>query len=343
MLRLSSAVFVTLFAVVAMAAAHDSAVGPTTGNTVAVPERRQIPPGRQGVLDLLSQLESRYNAGDSKGLAACWTENGEFAGPAGARADGREAIEKTFAEGFAAQKGSKLIFHLLDMRLVNDGVALVDAAPEIKVAGPESQSGVDSATGDSRVVSLVLVKQAGHWSIENARETTLQTASQTDHLKELEWLVGDWMSDTSKAGVSLRSSCNWTANRSFLIRKFTVEDKGLLLRGGTEVIGWDPRAKRIRSWVFDIDGGVGENIWIRDGNRWLMKYSGTLADGGEVAAMNTIAKVDADTITLKSKDRVVNGERQADVPEATLKRQSETKPASKASKPTILPVQANQC
>ena len=78
------------------------------------------------------------------------------------------------------------------------------------------------------------------------------------------------------------------------------------MHGGTEVIGWDPRTSRIRSWVFDSDGGFGENVWVHDGNRWLIKYSGTLADGSEASATHILTNVDAATATLQSKDRVVD-------------------------------------
>ena len=84
---------------------------------------------------MLTQLETGFNEGDAKGLAACWTENGEFVGPAGARADGREDIEKQFQEAFAAHKGaSKLQIHVKHLRLVNDGLALVEAVAEVKPA-----------------------------------------------------------------------------------------------------------------------------------------------------------------------------------------------------------------
>ena len=177
---------------------------------------------------------------------------------------------------------------------------------------------------------MVLVKQSGRWLIESARETASHAPLDVNHLKELEWLTGDWASETSKVGISLRTSCDWTASQAFLIRKFKVEGKGALLHGGTEIIGWDPRTSRIRSWVFDADGGFGENVWVRDGDRWLIKYTGTLADGSEASATHILAKIDAKTATLQSKDRVVNGERQADVPESTIVRQASEKPAAKA-------------
>jgi uncharacterized protein (TIGR02246 family) len=279
---------------------------------------------RQGVLRLLTQLESSFNEGDAKGAAACWTENGDFVGPGGARAEGREAIEKQFTEALAARKGSKLQMQILNFRLVNDSLALIDAVPEIKSAA------ADSPAPAVRTAAMVLVKQNGRWLIESAHETSGRAAAQANRLKELEWLVGDWASETSKAGISLHTACDWTANQAFLIRKFKVEGKEVLLHGGTEILGWDPRANRIRSWVFDADGSFGENVWVRDGDRWLIRYAGTLADGSEASATHVLTKVDAQTATLQSRDRVVNGERQPDVPEVTIKRQAAEKTATKA-------------
>jgi uncharacterized protein (TIGR02246 family) len=276
----------------------------------------------KAILALLAQVETSFNEGDAKGLAACWTEKGEFVGPAGARADGREAIESQLKDAFAARKeASKLQIRVKDLRIVNEGLALVEAVAEVKPA---------AATGGAPVASFVLVKPNGRWLIESARERITHLPSQVNHLKELEWLLGDWSSETSKAGITLRTSCDWTANQAFLIRKFRVEGKEAILHGGTEIIGWDPRTGRTRSWVFDADGGFGENVWVHDGNRWLIKYSGTLADGSEASATHILTSLDAGTVTLQSKDRVVNGAVQPDIPETTLKREVQAKPAAKA-------------
>ena len=79
------------------------------------------------------------------------------------------------------------------------------------------------------------------------------------------------------------------------------------------------------------DGGFGENIWIRDGNRWLVKATATLADGSEISSTNVLTPVDANTFTLESKDRTDNGEHRADLPQITLKRQLPAKDEGKAN------------
>ena len=283
---------------------------------------------RKAILALLMQLEAGFNANDAKAMAACWTESGEFIGPTGARADGREAVAQTFAAGFDPNKGLKLVMHLLHLRVVNEHVAMLDVVPEFKAAG-EAQGNSETAAAPGHPAVMVLVKQDGHWLIESARSLTAPGPAQASHLKDLDWLVGDWATENSKTGISLKTSCDWNASQTFLIRRFKLEGKGVFLHGGTEIIGWDPRAGRIRSWTFDSDGGFGEHVWIRDGKRWIIKFTGTLADGGQASSTHFLTMVDGQTFSMQSKDRFVNTERQPDLPETFVTRQ----PKSKSSEP----------
>lgn len=283
----------------------------------------------QGVRNLLKNLEEGFNRGDAKALAACWTPTGDFVNHAGVRVEGRDGIEKAFQEALAASRGGKLQLVPTASRMVNDNLALIDAIADVKPAPAGVNHGL--------AFSFVLVKSGDKWLIESARETAQHSVGYAQHMKDLDWMVGDWAEmPSSKSDISLHSSCGWTDNKAFLVRKFTVEGKEGTLHAGTEVIGWDPRTKKHRSWVFDSKGGFGENTWIQDGNRWLIKYSGTLADGSEVSATNIVTLVDANTITLQSKDRTINGTPQPGIPEVTLKRQAVAKEAAKPA-PRVLP------
>jgi uncharacterized protein (TIGR02246 family) len=309
MLRLTRVSFAAVFAAVVVPAA---AMAQDTSTAAAAQ--------RQEALGVLARVEFAFANADAKGLASCWTPTGEFIGPGGASAEGREAIEKLFQEAFASHKQAKLTLSVQRFRLVNDSLALVDAVAEVKPA---------VATGGTPLASFVLVKRDGRWLIESAREVTAHMPQQTNHLKDLGWMVGEWASATTPAGISMHTSCDWTANQAFLIRKFKVEGKDVMLRGGTEVIGWDPRGESFRSWAFDSDGGFGESLWVRDGNRWMIKFSGTLADGSMLSATHILSKVDDNTITVQSKDRTINGAAQPDVPETMLKRQAAAATAPK--------------
>ena len=307
----------------------------TAGTALAQDAKTGVADSSPEVRKLLTEMEECFGRGDAKGLAACWTHEGDFVGPTGERVAGRSDIEKAFQQYLAARKDSKLQMQVVSFRLVTPDVALVEAISEVKpmpaTAGGEPRS------------ALTLVKHDGRWLIESARETILGPSASATPLKEIEWLVGDWIDETaSQEGLSLQSSCGWTANRTFLVRKFKAEGKVGVVHAGTEVIGWDPRVRRIRSWVFDSTGGFGENIWVQDGKRWLVKYSGTLPDGHEVSATHFLTLIDANTLTLQSKDRTHNGERQPDIPEITIKRRAAPTEASKTDSqkqpaPQVLP------
>jgi uncharacterized protein (TIGR02246 family) len=307
-----------------------------TGIALAEDAKTTQPKSEQEIRKLLDKMEEGFNRRDAKELASCWTSQGDFAGPHGGRIQGRENIAKGFQEAFASRKESKLQLLILSQRLIGDDFALVDA---IAIVKPQPKT-----TAGEPTFELILVKRDDRWLIETARETVKRASNETPQLKELEWLVGEWNDENAReSGISVHTSCDWTIGNRYLIRKFSAEGKNGLVRGGTEVIGWDPRTHRIRSWIFDSDGSFGESVWLRDGNRWIVKHQGTLADGGDASVTHIITPVDADTLTVQTKDHTVNGEKQPDLPEVKLKRSpaaAETK--SKSSEPanpprTVLP------
>jgi uncharacterized protein (TIGR02246 family) len=283
----------------------------------------------------IAALEGSFNRGDVKSLAACWTPEGDFLGPSGERIVGREKIGAAFRDFFAAHPTTKLRLNVASWRLLTDNVAMVELVPQMTPI-PDSLEAEPAS-------SVVLVKRDGKWLIENMHEAVGGEPSHRVHLMGLAWLVGDWAAESAgEAGVAVRSTCDWTNSGNFLIRKFTVEAKKKIVRGGTEVIGWDARNRRIRSWTFDSDGGFGESVWTRDGGHWIVAYTGTRADGGDVTATHVVTLADANTLTIRSKDHVVDGQKQPDMPEVTLKRrpvsdEPKTKPSVPAKPRHVLP------
>jgi hypothetical protein len=142
--------------------------------------------------------------------------------------------------------------------------------------------------------------------------------SHYEQLKELEWMVGNWIDDNE--GTLIETDCEWTKNRNFLTRSFTMSVGDEVQLSGMQIIGWDPANEQIRSWVFDSDGGFSQGTWSRKENRWFIKQVGTLADGGQSTATNIITKLDDDSFTWQSTDRTVDGEVLPNVEEALVKR-----------------------
>jgi hypothetical protein len=148
-----------------------------------------------------------------------------------------------------------------------------------------------------------MVEEDGQWRLASMREAsasqTAATSSPAHPLAELGWLVGSW--EDIGAGVTAGTACFWSAGRGFLVRTHTVtfDDTpearpapgderipGLLPAGPrrplelTEIIGWDPRERAIRSWVFTSTGGFAEGTWSREASGWKVRLEGRGADSG---------------------------------------------------------------
>ena len=91
-------------------------------------------------------------------------------------------------------------------------------------------------------------------------------------------MIGEWVDKGPDSEV--RVNCRWSEDGNFLIRSFTVKQQGKPVMTVTQRIGWDPLARRIRSWEFDSEGGFGEGTWSRDGERWVDQALGRPARGG---------------------------------------------------------------
>ena len=239
-----------------------------------------------------------YNRGDAKAVAAHWSDTAQWVSPAGQRFEGKQAIEKEMHALFAQEKGVRIEVIQPVVRLVSPDVAIEEGT--VRVVRPAE------APSESSYLA-VHVKKDGQWKLDSVRETDLPDAAPaTTPLAELAWLVGEWQDANAKAAS--KATVAWTKNKAFLTYSFKVSTGGTDDLEGTQVIGWDPAAGMIRSWMFDSDGGFGEGTWSKKGNDWVVKFSQVLPDGGVAEATNIYTLVDGDTFTWKSIGRKVDGE-----------------------------------
>ena len=133
-------------------------------------------------------------------------------------------------------------------------------------------------------------------------------------------MVGSWIDNDEDEDVTIQTDCDWTKNQNFMTRSFAVVVGDQVDMAGMQIIGWDPVAKQIRSWVFDSDGGFAEGKWTRKGDRWLIQQTGTLSDGSKSSAVNIMKQIDNDSFTWQSVQRSVNGDLLPDVDEVTVVR-----------------------
>jgi uncharacterized protein (TIGR02246 family) len=295
-----------LFAVAALsAAAAGGFLAVRTPGTAAGDEQIRNAPSRsdpensadeKAILKMQSAYIAAFNAGDAKALASFWTLDGEFADADGHTFRGRGAIEKEFASFFAESKGLTLEVATDSIRFVSPGVALETGSSRVKHAADGGSS--------STSYNIVLTKKDGQWQLASVRETPFTPSSNYDRLRDIEWLVGNWTAKGANQALDL--SCEWTAKRNFLTRRYSVAAADGTTKTGLQIIGWDPLAGGIRAWIFDSDGGFGSERWTKDGQRWIIEASGVTRDGVPFAATNVITPVDKDSFTWQSIRRTVN-------------------------------------
>jgi uncharacterized protein (TIGR02246 family) len=241
-----------------------------------------------------------FNRGDALAMAQHYSEQGLYVDPiTGDRLVGREAIAKGMASLFADGAKPKLSVEVDSVRLLDEKVAVEE--------GTAAVVREDEAPELSTYLAIH-VKKDGKWSLDSVRETMLPEpeVDESGPLDDLSWMIGRWIDKSDEATVE--TICDWTLNKAFITRTFSVTVKGQPVMSGTQVIAWDPSRERIRSWVFDSDGTFGEGIWTQQENRWTIRASNTLADGKKGTAVHIITKIDDNSFTWQSIGREVDGE-----------------------------------
>jgi len=250
------------------------------------------PPEVAEIRGMMRDYLRAFNRHDPAALAGHWTGGGESIDLAsGDTTAGREAVRSVFAALFEQDDSATIDIDVLQVRPIRDDVAVVDGLTRIAFS--------DAAPAASRFTAVV-VKEQGRWLLESVRETSLPAdAAEAPGrpLDALNWLVGAW--ENVGAGVIASADCTWSAGRGFLVRSHAMRGDtpagsdsggtsipGLLPPGDprpretTEIIGWDPDRRVIRSWVFTSTGRFAEGSWVRDGETWTVHYEGRGRDEG---------------------------------------------------------------
>ncbi len=257
-----------------------------------------------------------YNRRDSKSMASMWSPDAVYTDSStGEGVVGREAIAKQLDHAFAGAEDAKLKVNIDAIDFVSPNVAIEKGTGEVTYS---------KSPAEKSEYSAVHVKRDGQWLLDRITETDIDRQppepppSNYEHLKELEWMIGSWIDQDRFATIA--TDCEWTKNRNFMTRSFAVVVGDQLHKSGMQIVGWDPVAKQIRSWVFDSDGSFSEGTWTRKGEKWLVKQKGTLPDGGTMSALNIFKHVDDNSFTWQSTDRVVDGEVLPNVDEVLIVR-----------------------
>jgi uncharacterized protein (TIGR02246 family) len=246
---------------------------------------------REAIRQSARQFEKAFDRGDAKAVAAFWTEDGEYHDNTGVELRGRAAIEKAYAEVFREKPKGKLEIEIQAIRLPSPDSAIEDGILRTNPSGAELPT--------STRYSVLHVRSGDGWKMAVAREY----GADEYKLDELQWLVGKWLARVKDREIQL--TYEWDENKTFLRNTFSVKEGGKVTWAGTQMIGMDPKTGQVRSWLFDNNGGNGQGLWIRDGNRWLIDSVGELSDGSDTFAVNVLTRLGEDEFMWRSIDRVI--------------------------------------
>jgi uncharacterized protein (TIGR02246 family) len=264
----------------------------------------------------IAQFVKAYNAGDAKAVAALFTPDGQTEDKDGDIAEGREAIEQTFAGLFTESPHKRIEVFVESIRFIGADLA-VETGTTKEIPAPNEPPEYDRYT-------VLHVKRDGKWQMALARDEEGPADTAHEQLQPLAWLVGDWVDDGGSTVVA--SSCRWSEDGNFLLQNFKLQVNGRDEMNVTQRIGWDPSAKCIRSWVFDSEGGFGQSVWTRDDDGWLIKATGVRPDGTTASATNVLTQDGGDGYIWRSTDRVVAGEVQEPMEVKVVRKPPQPKP-----------------
>jgi uncharacterized protein (TIGR02246 family) len=270
-----------------------AAVAPSTVAPAAV-----APADRSGdekaIRALLDTFTKAFDAGDAKAAADTYTETAIIVDEEGTRTEGRAAILDLYAASFEDNPGSKIAIQVDNVRFLGPETALEQGRATIT---PAPGAGAPEITR----YTAIYIKQGGNWLQSAVKDEVAADVTPREHLKELEWLVGEWINESSDAIVS--TNCKWAQSGNFIDREFTMKTQGQPVFSGTQRIGWDPLKQQFKTWIFDSEGGHSEGYWTRNGNQWVIKIEGVNQDGKAISATNIVTRFDKDRIGWESVDR----------------------------------------
>jgi len=276
-----------------------AALAAWAGTALAQQKASVRPEDEQAIRLVVDGFGKAFNQADAKAIAALFAADGEIVNERGESVQGREAIERAFAEIFKNDPKAR-------MRIMVDAIRFVGPSMAIEEGSTLTTHAAGRPAERSRYM-VVHVKQDGAWRMASAHDLPDETSSAEEELKQLEWLVGDWV-DESKDSLVL-TTYRWADDHRSILSEFKVQIGGRPAMSGVQRIAWDPLAKTLRSWTFDSQGGFSEGVWARGAdNQWVVKMTGVTHQGELASATNTMTRVAKDRMTWTSRDRTMAGQ-----------------------------------
>jgi uncharacterized protein (TIGR02246 family) len=268
------------------------------------------PAEEQAIRAAVQTFAKAYDAHDAKAVAALFAPDAEAIDNEGTAVQGREAIEQVYTRIFKENPKTRIEVAVSSIRFMSPTVAIEDGASTVTHAANEPP--------ERSRYTVLHAKREGKWQMASARDLSDGPSSAEEQLRQLAWMIGDWVDESPESLIV--TSYRWADNHCYILGEFTIRIAGRPAMTGSQRIGWDPLAKKLRSWVFDSQGSFGEATWTRDGSRWIAKSIGVTREGKPASATNVTTQIGKDRMTWESRDRVVGGQVATNIEPVTVVR-----------------------
>jgi uncharacterized protein (TIGR02246 family) len=252
-----------------------------------------------------------FNDRNAADIAGMFLPQGELIDEEGNVTQGTKELTGLLTQYFAKFPGAKLRLEIESIRPVGSNLAIEEGTRYIEAG--------NDARAQLRYLAVRVKDQEGRWQIASIREFSDDPPpSPHDYLEGLSWLVGDWVNEASD-GVA-RFSYRWSEDKNYLLGEIELTIAGKPAMKSTQRIGYDAATGKVRSWLFDSDGGFSEGVWTEVEDGWVIKSSSSNPDGSTGTATLTVTAKDKDHYVLKGTERIVGFGREPDFELAIARR-----------------------
>ena len=270
---------------------------------------------KDAVMEHVRAFTAAYNRRDIKAVLAFFADDCVLTEADGSTLNGLKELEEDLKESFKNDPNSRLSISVDSLQVVSPDVIIEEGKTAFYPDGKTLSAETD--------YQATYAKRDGRWLMTRVRSFNRVVLSPYDSLRELNWLIGDWINEDPESVVE--SSYRWDTNKSFLINDFSIRIKGKKVLTGTQRIGRDPLTKQLKSWVFDSEGGYAESLWSSVDDVWIMKAKGVRSDGKVVTVTNQLTQLSEDRFRFDAADRLVGDERLPNVSIISVRRPPEAK------------------
>jgi uncharacterized protein (TIGR02246 family) len=271
----------------------------------AAPLSAQEDPAAAEVRASAAQFVKAFEAGKAADIAAFFAPQGELIDEEGTVYQGTKELVALFTKFFERFPGAKLALEIESIRSVGPNLAIEEGTRYIAAKSKEGE-------GKAQLrYTAVRTKVDGKWLFASIREFNADPLpTPNERLQGLAWMVGDWVNEGTD-GVA-KISYKWSEDKNFLLGTIQITVAGKPAMSSQQRIGWDPLAGKVRSWLFDADGGFAEGQWTEVDDGWVIKSSTTNPDGSTGSATLTVTAKDKDHFTMTGTERIVGDFREPD-------------------------------